>query len=130
MNYVLLAGRLTRDPEIRGFASGRSVAKLRLAINERLQDEQGQKIERTVYVDVEAWTPLAEECGRTLRRGAPVLVEGRLRLDQWKTKEGQNRQRLLVRALRVEAMESDRRAGADEPAEALAPDAAPEDAAN
>jgi len=113
MNYVILAGNLTRDPETRVLRSGTSVAKLRLAVNEVHKDAQGKKVENTVYVDLEAWGATAENCGRSLKKGSPVIVEGRLQLDQWETKEGQKRTRLLVRAHRVDLLSASRKGGAE-----------------
>ena len=112
MNYVILAGNLTRDPEVRALPSGTRLAKLRLAINDTRKDAQGKKVESTTYVDVEAWGPIAEGCERDLHKGSPALVEGRLRLDEWDAKDGKKRSRLLVRANRVDSL-SGRKAASD-----------------
>jgi len=103
LNYVVVAGSLTRDPELRP-VSGTSVANLRLAIDEKFRDVQGNVVDKPVFVDVEIWGPSAEECARNLRKGSAVLIEGRLRLDQWEDKQGRKRTRLLVRALSVEPL--------------------------
>ncbi|HSA02373.1 MAG TPA: single-stranded DNA-binding protein, partial [Candidatus Paceibacterota bacterium] len=86
-NKVILAGNLTRDPELRYTPKGTAVVKLGLAINRRWRDEAGQQKEEAVFVDVEAFGKTAETIGQYLKKGSPVLVEGRLRLDTWDDKQ-------------------------------------------
>ena len=74
-NKVLLVGNLTRDPEIRYINSGSPVTKFRIAVNPNKRDA---KPEETMYVDIVAWERLAETCNTYLKKGSPVLVEGRL----------------------------------------------------
>src|SRR5580693_852511 len=74
-NKVILVGNLTRDPEIRYVNSGSAVTKFRIAVNPNKRDA---KPEETMYVDIVAWERLAETCNTYLKKGSPVLVEGRL----------------------------------------------------
>ena len=106
MNRVFLAGNLTRDPETRRIPSGTAVCRLGLAINHRWTDRQsGESKEETTFVDIEVWGQPAEFCQNYLHKGAPVLIEGRLRLDQWEDRQtGQKRSKLLVRADRVQSL--------------------------
>ncbi len=99
-NIVVLCGNLTRDPEVRQIPSGMSVADLGLAVNESYKNKAGELVETTCFVDVVTWGKTAENCGQYLRKGAPVLVEGRLQLDTWE-KDGEKRSKLRVRADRV-----------------------------
>ena len=81
-NKVILMGNLTRDPELRMTGTnGMKVARLRLAVNERRRDRNGQVQDFPVYIDVDAWDKLAELCGQYLAKGRPILVEGRLQMD-------------------------------------------------
>ncbi|MCF7838278.1 MAG: single-stranded DNA-binding protein [Candidatus Marinimicrobia bacterium] len=102
MNTVLLMGNLTRDPEARTLPSGVKVADLGLAISDKFKNKDGELVERAVFVDVVTWERQAERCAEYLRKGAPVLVEGRLQLDQWQTEGGEKRNKLRVRAHRVQ----------------------------
>lgn len=96
-NKVILAGNLTRDPELRYTPKGTAVAKIGLAINRSWRDESGQQKEEVTFVDVDAFGKQAETIGQYLKKGRPILVEGRLRLDQWDDKQtGQKRSRLGV----------------------------------
>lgn len=107
LNKVILIGHLTRDPELRKVASGVSVAKMRLAVNETIRDRQtGQAREVTCFVDVTAWDRAAENCGKFLSKGSSILVDGRLTYEEWKTPQGEQRNRVSVRADRVQFMDS------------------------
>lgn len=106
VNIVILAGNLTRDPEIRYTPSGMAVAKLGLAVNRRFKDSKsGQLREETTFVDVDVWGRQAETASQYLSKGRPALIEGELRLDQWDDKQtGQKRSKLKVVARRVQFM--------------------------
>jgi len=97
-NKVILMGNLTRDPEIRQAGTGMKVAELGLAVTETWRDKNGQTKETTCFVDVVVWDKLAELCGQYLTKGRPVLVEGRLQMDEWKTQQGEKRTKMRVRA--------------------------------
>ena len=91
LNKVLLIGNLTRDPEVRMMSSGRPVCNFGLALNRNYKDAEGNKKEEVTFVDVECFGPRAEAVGRFFSKGRPIFVEGRLKLDQWETKEGEKR---------------------------------------
>jgi single-strand DNA-binding protein len=96
-NKVILAGNLTRDPELRYTSKGSAIAKLTLAINRSWKSETGETREEVTFVDVDAFGRSAEVIGQYLKKGRPILIEGRLRLDQWDDKQtGQKRSRLGV----------------------------------
>jgi len=78
MNRVLLTGRLTRDPELRTLASGKTVTQFSLATN----DYRGGT-EKAEYHNVVTWDRLAEICGQYLGKGQLVAVEGRIQTRQW-----------------------------------------------
>ncbi|MCE9613714.1 MAG: single-stranded DNA-binding protein [Lentisphaerae bacterium] len=108
LNKVFLMGNLTKDPEVRYIPSGKAVCEMGLAVNESYRGKDGNPVEQTIFVDVVVWERQAETCGEYLRKGSPVMVEGRLQLDKWKTKEGENRSKLRVRADRVQFLSSPR----------------------
>ena len=105
LNKVFLAGNLTRDPEVRHTPTGSAVCDLRMAINRRYRDQHDKDREEVVYVSVTVWGKTAENCGQYLTKGSPVLVEGRLKLDEWE-KEGQKQSRLGVVGERVQFLSS------------------------
>ena len=96
-NKVILAGNLTRDPELRYTPKGTAIAKFGLAINRTWKTEAGETKEEVTFVDVDAFGRQAEVIAQYMKKGRPFLVEGRLRLDQWDDKQtGQKRSRLGV----------------------------------
>lgn len=102
LNKVFLMGNLTRNPELRYTSSGSAICEFGLAVNRRYVTDGIQK-EETCFVDVGAWGRQAETCSRYLQKGAPILIEGRLRMDQWSDKEtGKKKTRLRVTAERVQ----------------------------
>ncbi len=96
-NKVILIGNLTRDPELRYTPKGTAIAKLGLAVNRRWRSESGEQKEEVTFIDVDAFGKQAEVIGQYLKKGRPIMIEGRLKLDQWDDKQtGQKRSRLGV----------------------------------
>ena len=96
-NKVILLGNLTRDPEVRYTPKGTAVTELGMAVNRVYTAENGEKREETTFVDVTLWGRTAEIAGEYLKKGRPVLIEGRLQLDTWDDKQsGQKRSKLKV----------------------------------
>jgi single-strand DNA-binding protein len=85
-NKVILAGNLTRDPELRYTPKGTAVAKICLAVNRTWTGEDGQKKEEVNFIDVEAWGRQGEVIAQYMKKGRPLLIEGRLKLDSWEDK--------------------------------------------
>ena len=93
----MLIGNVTRDPEVKYTPKGSAVADVGLAINRTYQNQSGEKVEEVTYLDVELWGRLAEIAGEYAKKGRPIFVEGRLRMDSWEDKQsGQKRNRLKV----------------------------------
>jgi single-strand DNA-binding protein len=86
-NKVILAGNLTRDPELRYTPKGTAVAKITLAINRNWKDESGAQKEEVTFVDVDCFGKQAEVISQYLKKGRPLLVEGRLKYDTWEDKQ-------------------------------------------
>ena len=96
-NKVILMGNLTRDPEVKYTSGGTAIAKLSMAVNRNWTNKEGHKQEETTFVDVDAFGRQAEVIGQYLKKGRPVMVEGRLKLDQWDDKQtGAKRSKLGV----------------------------------
>ena len=96
-NKVILIGNLTRDPEVRYTPKGIAIAKIGLAINRYWKDPNGEQKEEVTFVDVDAFSKQAETIAKYMKKGRPIMVEGRLRLDTWDDKQtNQKRSRLGV----------------------------------
>ncbi|HEX5222289.1 MAG TPA: single-stranded DNA-binding protein [Verrucomicrobiae bacterium] len=106
-NKVILVGNLTRDPELRYTPKGTAIAKIGVAVNRVWTSESGEKKEEVTFIDVDVFGRTAENVGQYMRKGRPILIEGRLRLDQWDDKQtGQKRSRLGVVAETVQFLGS------------------------
>ncbi len=96
VNKVFLMGNLTRDVELKYTPSNQPVATFGIAMNRRYKTKDGENREETTFVDCEAWARTAEVMSEYLSKGRPVFIEGRLKLDHWQDKEGNNRSKLRV----------------------------------
>jgi single-strand DNA-binding protein len=94
-NRVILLGNLTADPELRYIPSGTAVTELRMAVNDRRKNANGEWVEETTFVDVTLWGRTAEVATEYLNKGSSVLIEGRLKLDTWE-KDGKKNSKLRV----------------------------------
>jgi len=129
-NKVILVGNLTRDPELRYTPKGTAIAKIGVAVNRVWTNEAGEKKEEVTFVDVDVFGRTAENVGQYMRKGRPILIEGRLRLDQWDDKQtGQKKSKLGVVAETVQFLGSATPGGEGGAAPAPARRAAPAAAA-
>jgi single-strand DNA-binding protein len=95
-NRVILIGNLTRDVELKYLQSGTAVTEIGLAVNDRRKNAQtGEWVDEPVFVDITLWGRTAEIASEYLSKGSNVLIEGRLKYDQWE-KDGQKRSKLRV----------------------------------
>jgi single-strand DNA-binding protein len=94
-NRVILAGNLTRDPELRYTAKGTAVTTMGLAVNRKWKDDSGAEKEETTFIDVQTWAKQAETACQYLKKGSRLLVEGRLKMDEWE-ENGQRRTKIIV----------------------------------
>jgi single-strand DNA-binding protein len=116
-NKVIIAGNLTRDPELRYTPKGVAIAKITLAVNRTWKSETGETKEEVTFVDIDAFGKQAETIGQYLKKGRPFLVEGRLKLDQWEDKNTHQKQSKLKVVLEgFSFIDSNRGEGAPTPA--------------
>jgi single-strand DNA-binding protein len=119
MNLVVIKGHLTREPELKHTTSNVAVCDIGLAVNERFTNRAGETVEKTLFVDVTVWGKQAESLSKYMGKGAPVLVEGALQLEQWENERKEKRQKITIRANRVEFLH--KAAGKPDPTDADAP---------
>ncbi|OGR94655.1 MAG: hypothetical protein A2016_10695 [Elusimicrobia bacterium GWF2_62_30] len=126
INQVMIAGRLTRDPELRFTQKQQGVVSLSVAVNRRFQDAaSGEWKDDVTFVPVTVWGPAAERCKDKMKKGSPVLVEGRLTASEYTDKTGAKRKEMKITARRVQLMAY----GAQEGGAEAAPEEAPAEAA-
>lgn len=105
LNKVIIAGRLTRKPELRRTPNGIAVTDLLVALNREFVTLDGEKQQEVCFVDVVVWGKQAEMCTQVLDCSSSVLVEGRLQLDVWHAKDGEKRCKLRVAAEKVQFLD-------------------------
>ena len=102
-NQVVLVGNMVRDPEVKALNNGSSVAKFTIGMTRKWQTENGEKKEEATFVDIDSFGKTASVVEKYLRKGDPVLVEGRLKMEQWE-KDGQKRSKLMVVANAIQLL--------------------------
>lgn len=91
LNKVVIAGYLTRDPQSRQVRDGLAKVGLSVAVNHAFKNPDGQNSTETSFVNVTTWNATADRCQKHLRKGMPVLVEGRLRVSKFDASDGKPR---------------------------------------
>jgi single-strand DNA-binding protein len=97
-NRVVLAGNITRDPEIRFTGAGVPVCSFGLAVN-RVRSKDREAVD---FFDVNVWREQGEAVANHKRKGDPILVEGRLQYRTWETRDGSKRSKVDVVAESVQ----------------------------
>ncbi len=95
-NKIIIAGHLSRDIEIRYTQSGSAIANTAIASSRKFKGADGQQKEEVLFVDLTFFGRTAEIVNQYLRKGSKVLVDGRLKLDQWTDQQGNNRSKHKV----------------------------------
>lgn len=113
LNRVIIAGRLTRDPELKYTAGNKPFCKLSVVNSRRYKpSEGGDWQEVATFVEVTTWGPQAEYIAKGLTKGRPVIVEGRLKQSEWEDKAtGQKRSRIEIDAERVTPLDWEDKGG-------------------
>lgn len=125
-NKVIIIGNATREPEVRFTPKGTAVAKLGMALSRKYTTETGEKKEEVTFVDVDFFGKTAEIVGKFARKGEPLYVSGRLRLEQWDDKAtGQKRSKLGIVGDEFQLLSRKPQDGEAAPAPAAAPAARP-----
>ncbi len=88
LNQLTLLGNLTRDPEIKYTNEGAAITDLRVAVNRKWKDREGNILENVEFFNVTAWNKLAENCSNDLKKGDRIIVSGRLNHRSFDTKDG------------------------------------------
>ena len=96
-NKIILIGNLGRDPELRHLDNQKVVASFSLATNETTTDRNGEKRTETEWFNIEMWDNQAKIAEKYLKKGSQVYIEGKLKTETWKDKEGVEKSRIKVR---------------------------------
>lgn len=106
LNYVILAGRLTHDPELRYTPKGSAVCTMRIAVSRRYRDKDtGEFKEEVSFLNLVAWSKWAELSGERLKKGSAIIAEGNLRSRSWETPTGEKRSTVEIIVRRIQFLD-------------------------
>lgn len=106
INSVTLVGNLTRDPELRHTPAGNAVASLRIAVNDRGKDAQGNWVDVPYYFNVTVWGNQGEAVAEHMSKGRRIGVQGKLTWREWEAQDGSKRQEVEINAFTVMFLDS------------------------
>jgi len=109
LNKIMLMGNLTKDPEMRVSQGGTTICNFNVAVNDPVKKDAGP-----LYIRIVTFAKQAESCGRFLKKGSPVFVEGRLQIAKWETEAGQNASRPEVIANFVQFLSNGKKTESDQ----------------
>ena len=95
-NKTVLVGNLTRDVELRYASNGNAIGNSAIAVSRKYTNNNGAQVEEVMFIDITFFGKIAEVANQYLRKGSKLLVEGRLKFDQWTDNNGQNRSKHTV----------------------------------
>lgn len=105
-NKIILAGNLTRDIELKYTQSGSAIGNTAIATSRKFKSATGEQKEETLFIDLTFFGRTAEIANQYLRKGSKVLVDGRLKLDQWTAQDGSKRSRHSVTVENLQMLSS------------------------
>ncbi|MBM3263222.1 MAG: single-stranded DNA-binding protein [candidate division Zixibacteria bacterium] len=121
VNKVILIGNLGADPEVRYTPAGRAVTTFRIATSRQWTSKDGERHEETEWHRIVTWDKLAETCGKFLKKGMPVYIDGRLQTRSWEDQSGVKRYATEIIAFEMKMLSSrqDAESGSSAPPDEL-----------
>jgi single-strand DNA-binding protein len=105
-NKIIITGHLSKDIEMRYTQSGTAIANTAIASSRRFKGADGQQKEEVLFVDLTFFGRTAEIANQYLHKGSKVLIEGRLKLDQWTDQQGTKRSKHKVDVEQVQMIDN------------------------
>lgn len=115
VNKTVHIGNLGQEPELRYTDSGTAVCNMRLAVNESYTNADGERIDKTEWINVVAWGRLGEICNEYLDKGSQVYFEGKLQTRSWEDRDGNTRYTTEVKAQEIMFLDGNRDGGPSDP---------------
>jgi single-strand DNA-binding protein len=110
-NKVILAGNLTRDPELKYIPSGAAVCDFTIAVNRKWKSKEGEAKEEVGFFDCQAWGRTGELIAEYCKKGSPLLVEGYLKHERWEDQSGNQRSRIRINVMGMQFLGGKKDAG-------------------
>ena len=109
LNRVMVAGNLTRDPELKVTPSNRKLTNMTIAINDFWKNPDGKMLKKTSFINLIAWGSLAENCAKYLKKGRPIMAEGRIECDKYEDKNGKTQYITRINCINIVFLENNKR---------------------
>lgn len=113
-NKITIIGNLGRDPELRYTPQGTAVCDFSVAVNDRKRDKAGEWQDVTTWFKITFWGKQAENASKYLTKGRQVYIEGRLQVEEWTDRDGNNRHTLAVQGADIQFLGGDGRGEGNE----------------
>jgi len=110
-NKITIIGNLGRDPELRYTPQGTAVCDFSVAVNDRKRDKAGEWQDVTTWFKITFWGKQAENASKYLTKGRQVYIEGRLQVEEWTDRDGNNRHTLAVQGADIQFLGDGRNEG-------------------
>ena len=102
LNFIIIEGRLTKDPVFRDFNTNSCVSTLTIAVNSSYKGKDDSYVQEVSYFDIEVWNSAAKACNQYLSKGSKIRVKGRLKQNRWESKEKVKKSKIYIKADSVE----------------------------
>lgn len=96
-----MMGNLTRDPELKFTQGGVAVCDMGIAVSDKYKDKSGETKEDVCFINIVAFGKTGESCGKHLKKGSAIMVEGKIKFEQWE-KDGERRSAHKIKAESVQ----------------------------
>ncbi len=106
LNRVIVAGKLKDDPELKVTAEGRRFSTMTLVIDDMWKNKEGEIVKKSTFINIICYGSLAENVSRYLKRGRPVMIEGRIESDTYTDSKGCRQSTTRINATNVVFLES------------------------
>jgi single-strand DNA-binding protein len=107
-NKITIIGNLGRDPELRYTPQGTAVCDFSVAVNDRKRDKSGEWQDVTTWFKITFWGKQAENASKYLTKGRQAYIEGRLQVEEWTDRDGNNRYTLAVQGTDIQFLSDGR----------------------
>lgn len=106
INMCVIAGRLSKDPELKTTKTGKTCTVLSVAVNHRHKSKDGAQTDEVIFMTSTVWNAEAEMCAKYLKKGSPITIQGRLKAEKWIDKNsGQEREKIVLVCEKLTFME-------------------------
>ena len=114
MNLVVLAGNLTRDPDLKFTSGNTPVCDFSLAYNEQWKDRSsGEQRKEVSYFECKAFNRLAETINKYLHKGSNVLLQGKMKQERWEAQDGAKRSKVIIQVQDIQFLDGKSGGGSD-----------------